>query len=115
MLWAFLQEFLSWTTVENVMKLHINFAFSTFLSRKNRVLLTFGRGMRFRIETNFINFTVEVLGEKISVKFGKFASFCAVLWIRIHFFRIRIQSLTLETNTDPDLDSGSGSNTDPGL
>jgi hypothetical protein len=26
-----------------------------------------------------------------------------VLWIRIHFFRIRIQSLTLETNTDPGL------------
>jgi hypothetical protein len=28
----------------------------------------------------------------------------AVLWIRIHFFRIWIQSLTLETNTDPDYD-----------
>jgi hypothetical protein len=28
--------------------------------------------------------------------------FIAVLWIRIHFFRIRIQSLMLETNTDPD-------------
>ncbi len=26
----------------------------------------------------------------------------AGLWIRIHFFRIRIQSLMLETNTDPD-------------
>jgi hypothetical protein len=26
----------------------------------------------------------------------------AGLWIRIHFFRIRIQSLRLETNTDPD-------------
>jgi len=24
------------------------------------------------------------------------------LWIRIHFLRIRIQSLLLETNTDPD-------------
>jgi hypothetical protein len=24
------------------------------------------------------------------------------LWIRIHFFRIRIQSMTLEANTDPD-------------
>ncbi len=28
--------------------------------------------------------------------------FCAGLWIRINFFRIRIQSLMLETNTDPD-------------
>ena len=27
MLWIFLQEFLSWTTVENVMKLHMNFAY----------------------------------------------------------------------------------------
>jgi hypothetical protein len=26
------------------------------------------------------------------------------LWIRIHFLRIRIQSLMLETNTDPDTD-----------
>ena len=26
------------------------------------------------------------------------------LWIRIHFLRIRIQSLLLETNTDPDTD-----------
>jgi hypothetical protein len=26
------------------------------------------------------------------------------LWIRIHFFRIRIQSLMLDTNTDPDPD-----------
>ncbi len=26
------------------------------------------------------------------------------LWIRIHFFRIRIQSMMLETNTDPDPD-----------
>ncbi len=28
----------------------------------------------------------------------------AGLWIRIHFFRIRIQSLRLETNTDPNPD-----------
>jgi hypothetical protein len=28
----------------------------------------------------------------------------AVLWIRINFFRIRIQSLMLQTNTDPDPD-----------
>jgi hypothetical protein len=28
----------------------------------------------------------------------------AGLWIRINFFRIRIQSLMLETNTDPDTD-----------
>jgi hypothetical protein len=27
---------------------------------------------------------------------------CSVLWIRILFFRIRIQSLPLETYTDPD-------------
>ncbi len=29
----------------------------------------------------------------------------AGLWIRIHFFQIRIQSLMLETNTDPDPDT----------
>ncbi len=28
-------------------------------------------------------------------------SYLSGLWIRIHFFRIRIQSLMLETNTDP--------------
>jgi hypothetical protein len=61
MLWAFLPEFLSWATVENVMKLHMNFAYRTFLLRKNRVLLTFGRGMRFRIETNFINLLFKFL------------------------------------------------------
>ncbi len=49
-----------------------------------------------------------------------FANFCTwqpVLWIRIHFFRIRIRSVPLETNTDPDSGSGSGSrsNSDPGL
>jgi hypothetical protein len=30
--------------------------------------------------------------------------FFSGLWIRINFFRIRIQSLMLETNTDPDPD-----------
>jgi hypothetical protein len=44
-----------------------------------------------------------------SIKIVWMASF-AVLWIRIHFsrIRIRIQSFPLETNTDPDPDSGSG-------
>jgi hypothetical protein len=37
---------------------------------------------------------------------GAAAEFEPGLWIRIHFFRIRIQSLRLETNTDPDPDPG---------
>jgi hypothetical protein len=41
-------------------------------------------------------------GVPLSAHIPGYARELPVLWIRIHFFRIRIQSLTLETNTDPD-------------
>ncbi len=46
-------------------------------------------------------YDIQKLHTKINKKY-RIIMFRRVLWIRIHFLRIRIQSLMLETNTDPD-------------